>query len=271
VAAHHLLLGHGIATAAMRGARPDLRYGITLNLGPIGPASPAPDDVDAARQADGMLNRIFLDPLLRGRYPADVTADLAPIVGMDHVRDGDLAVISAPLDFLGVNYYFRQTVRAPRPGDPVPDADHPGATVGWAGVVPVDTGRERTAMNWEIDPTGLRDILVRVGTDYRSPALYVTENGAAFQDEVTADGAVHDPRRTAYLDGHFRAAREAMAAGADLRGYFVWSFLDNFEWAEGYAKRFGIVYVDYATQARTIKDSGHWFRRVARSNAVPPR
>ena len=270
-AAHHLLLGHGIAIAAMRDARPDLRYGITLNLSPIGPASPAAGDVDAARRADGVANRIFLDPLLHGRYPADVMADLAPITGMDHVRDGDLAVISAPLDFLGVNYYFRQTVRGPRPGDPVPDAAHPGALVGAEDVVPVDTGRERTAMDWEIDPAGLRDILVRLATDYGSPVLYVTENGAAFEDEVTADGAVHDPRRTAYLDGHFRAAREAIAAGADLRGYFVWSFMDNFEWSYGYAKRFGIVHVDYPTQARTIKDSGRWFGGVARSNAVPSR
>ena len=126
-------------------------------------------------------------------------------------------------------------------------------------------------MDWEIDPAGLRDILVRLATDYGSPVLYVTENGAAFEDEVTADGAVHDPRRTAYLDGHFRAAREAIAAGADLRGYFVWSFMDNFEWSYGYAKRFGIVHVDYPTQARTIKDSGRWFGGVARSNAVPSR
>jgi beta-glucosidase len=267
-AAHHLMLGHGIATGAMRAARPDLRYGITLNLHPIDSASQDPADVDAARRVDGIQNRIFLDPLMLGQYPDDVLRVLDATGGAGHVRDGDLAVINAPLDFLGVNYYFRQAVRAPRTGD-VPDAStHQLAWVGSEDVTPIGTGRERTAMGWEVDPTGLRDTLVRLAGDYGSPVLYITENGAAFDDEVTADGEVHDQRRTAYLDGHFRAARAAIDRGADLRGYFVWSFMDNFEWALGYSKRFGLCYVDYATQARTIKDSGRWFSGVARSNRL---
>ncbi|MEA2538449.1 MAG: beta-glucosidase, partial [Chloroflexota bacterium] len=269
LAAHHLLLGHGIATAAMRAARRDLRYGITLNLHPIDAASSAARDVEAARRVDGVQNRLFLDPLLRGHYPADVLADLAPVVGPDYIRNGDEATINAPLDFLGVNYYFRQTVRGGRSGEAASDSVGQLAWVGADDVVPVDAGHERTEMGWEIDPTGLRDVLVRLATEYGSPILYVTENGAAFDDEVSADGAVHDARRTAYLDGHLRAARAAIQEGADLRGYFVWSFMDNFEWAFGYSKRFGIVYVDYPTQVRTIKDSGRWFSRVARSNRLP--
>ncbi len=267
-AAHHLLLGHGIATAAMRAARPDLRYGIALDLHPIDAASPSAADVDAARRVDGLSNRLFLDPILRGQYPADVLADLAAIVAPDYIRDGDAAVISAPLDFLGVNYYFRHIVRGPLPGETVPASGRQLAWVGSEDVVAIHAGRDRTEMGWEIDPSGLTDLLVRLTTEYASPVLFVTENGAAFTDEVTADGAVHDARRTAYLDGHFRAALDAIQAGADLRGYFVWSLLDNFEWAYGYSKRFGIVHVDFATQARTIKDSGRWFSGVARSNRV---
>ena len=268
-AAHHLLLGHGLATTAMRAARPDLRYGIALNLYPVDAASSADVDVNAARRVDGQQNRMFLDPLLLGRYPRDILADLAPIVGLDHIHAGDEATIHAPLDFLGVNYYFRQTVRGPRPGETPPASGRRLAWVGAEDIVPVDTGRERTQMGWEVDPDGLRELLLRLATEYGSPVLYVTENGAAFEDEMTPDGAVHDPRRTAYLDGHFRAAVEAIEAGANLKGYFVWSFMDNFEWGHGFSKRFGIVHVDYPTQTRTIKDSGHWFTGVARSNRVP--
>jgi beta-glucosidase len=268
-AAHHQLLGHGIATTAMRTARPELRYGIALNLNPVDAASTDARDIDAARRVDGVLNRLFLDPLLRGHYPPDVLAHLGPIVGTDHIQDGDEAIIAAPLDFLGVNYYARNVVRAASPEDVLAGVARQLEWVGSEDVVVVNAGHERTAMGWEIDPTGLRDILVRIAAEYPSPALYVTENGAAFDDQVAPDGAVHDPDRTAYLDGHLRAARDAITDGADLRGYFVWSLLDNFEWSFGYSKRFGIVRVDFETQARTIKDSGHWFAAVARSNGLP--
>ncbi|QXG75566.1 beta-glucosidase [Modestobacter sp. L9-4] len=266
-AAHHLMLGHGMAVQAMRAARPDLRYGITLNLYPTDPATDSAADADAARRVDGICNRLFLDPLLRGAYPADVLDDVAPAAGRDFVQAGDEELIAQPLDVLGVNYYSRHVVRA-RTG---PDDEGRGDT-GWVGaeqVVKVGTGRPRTHMGWEIDPDGLVDVLGYVSTRYDAPPLYVTENGAAFDDVVSEDGAVHDPERTAYLDGHFRAALRAIACGVDLRGYFVWSLLDNFEWAFGYTRRFGLVHVDYDTQRRTVKDSGRGYARVTAANAVP--
>jgi beta-glucosidase len=267
-AAHHLMLGHGLAVEAMRSARPDLRYGITLNLYPTDPATDDPADAEAARRVDGVTNRIFLDPILRGRYPADVLADLEPIAGTAHIRPGDEKQIGLPLDVLGVNYYSRHVVRA-RPADVAPDP-HP-AWVGAEGAEAVSTGKPRTAADWEIDPPGLYDILTRVAREYDPPPIYITENGAAFDDVIAADGAVHDEQRIDFLDQHFRQARRAIADGVDLRGYFVWSLMDNFEWAWGYERRFGIVYVDYDTQRRLIKDSGHWYAAVAAANAVDPR
>jgi len=261
-AAHHLLLGHGLAVAAMRGHRPDQHFGITLNLYPVDPASADPADVDAARRVDGVCNRLFLDPVLRGRYPADVLGDLEPIAGSGLVGAGDEEVIGAPLDFLGVNYYSRHVVAAS--GDGARDP----AWVGADDVVKLRTGRPVTAMGWEIDAPGLHEALLRVTQDYGGLPLYVTENGAAYADDVSPGGAVHDPARTAYLADHFRAAHRALADGVDLRGYFVWTLLDNFEWAWGYDRRFGLVHVDFATQERTVKDSGDWFGGVCATNAV---
>jgi beta-glucosidase len=266
-AAHHLLLGHGIAVEAMRSARPDRRYGITLNLYPTSTVGDDPADVDAARRVDGQCNRLFLDPVLAGRYPADVLADLAPIAGTAHIEDGDEKRIGVPLDVLGINYYSRHVVRAGRPG-----AEFEPSTA-WVGATDVEklrTGKPRTEMGWEIDPGGLYDILVRISTEYDAPPLYVTENGAAYTDVVTPEGRVHDQARVDYLDGHFRAAARAIADGVDLRGYFVWTLMDNFEWAWGYARRFGLVHVDHGTQQRTVKDSGRWFAGVARTNTLPP-
>ncbi len=266
-AAHHLLLGHGLAVEAMRSARPDLRYGITLNLYPTSTVGDDPADVDAARRVDGQCNRLFLDPVLAGRYPADVLADLAPIAGTGHIEDGDEKRIGVPLDVLGINYYSRHVVRAGRP-----DAEFEPSTA-WVGATDVEklrTGKPRTEMGWEIDPGGLYDILVRISTEYDTPPLYVTENGAAYADVVTPEGRVHDRARVDYLDGHFRAAARAIADGVDLRGYFVWTLMDNFEWAWGYARRFGLVHVDHGTQQRTVKDSGRWFAGVARTNTLPP-
>jgi beta-glucosidase len=264
-AAHHLLLGHGRAVAAMRSARPDHRFGITLNLYPTDPATDSPADAAAANQVDLVTNRIFLDPLLRGGYPEELLRHLEPISGLAHLHADDERDIAAPLSMLGVNYYSRHVVgRVPdgQTGRPHPE------WVGCDGVDSVDTGKPKTEMGWEIDPTGMYDILRRVTAEYGPIPLYVTENGAAFADEVV-DGRVADTDRIAFLDGHFRAARRAIADGVDLRGYFVWSLLDNFEWAWGYSRRFGLVRVDYDTQRRIVKDSARWYASVIAYNRVP--
>ncbi len=261
-AAHHLMLGHGLAIQALRDQDPAAELGITLNLHPIEPATQGAEDVDAARRVDGISNRIFLDPLLRGAYPADLRENVAAVSDLAFVRDGDEKAIAAPIDLLGVNYYRRTVVRAGQ----IPDTSP--VWVGSAEVEEVGTGRPTTEMGWEIDPSGLYDMLTRLQREYAVP-LYVTENGAAFADVVGPDGGVADPERVAYLDGHFRAALKAIADGVDLRGYFVWSLLDNFEWAYGYSKRFGLVYVDYATQQRIPKDSARWFAGVTRRNGLP--
>jgi beta-glucosidase len=267
-AAHHLMLGHGLAVEAMRSARDGLRYGITLNLYPTTPVTSSPDDQDAARRVDGMCNRLFLDPILRGYYPADVLADLEPITGLEHIVDGDDKQIAQSVDMLGINYYSRHVVRAAQPGEPSQVND---AWVSAPHAVKVATGRPTTEMGWEIDHSGLFDILARVSADYSDVPIYITENGAAFADEVSPDGGVHDEQRIAYLASHFHAAHRAIQHGVDLRGYFVWSLMDNFEWAWGFTKRFGLIYVDYATQQRTIKDSGRWFADVASANRLPAR
>jgi beta-glucosidase len=263
-AAHHLLLGHGLAVEAMRAqAGPENRFGITLNLYPVTPAGGGPGDLDAARRIDGLANRLFLDPLFLGSYPEDVVRDVAPVTDMGHVWEGDLDRIATPVDLLGVNYYTRRVVRG-SPGN-----DLPSPWPGGAGVDFVTIGLPRTQMGWEIDPDGLYEILLRVHSQYRPPAIYVTENGAAFEDLPDGRGAVRDPKRVAYLDGHLRSVHRAIADGVPLRGYFAWSLMDNFEWSLGYSRRFGLIYVDYATQQRTSKDSARWFAQVARANALP--
>lgn len=266
-AAHHLLLGHGWAVTAMREQDPGSQLGITVNLSLVSPATGDPADVEAARRVDAVSNRIFLDPLLRGRYPDDVRADVAAVSDFGFVRSGDEAVIAVPLDFLGVNYYFRAVVQA-NAGAPVDDP-HARAWVGSTDVQPVRTGLPTTAMGWEIDPSGLYDVLTWVHRDYGPVPIYVTENGAAFDDTVSGDGTIPDHDRIAFLDSHFRATLGAIADGADIRGYFVWSLLDNLEWAYGYSKRFGLIHVDYATQTRTPKDSARWFAGVTRRNGLP--
>lgn len=242
-AVHHLLLGHGLAAQRVRAAAPGpVEVGITLNTSHVIPASDSEADRDAARREDGQGTRIYLDPLVHGRYPADVLEDLDRKGVTLPIQDGDLAAIAQPLDFLGINYYTDHLVGA--------DGE-------------IRRGLPVTAMDWEIHPEGLRDHLVRLGRDYPGLPLYITENGAAFADPETAEGGtVDDPDRTAYLAAHIGAVAEAHRAGADIRGYFAWSLMDNYEWAEGYHKRFGIVHVDYATQRRTVKQSGHWFSRT---------
>ncbi|PSL08103.1 broad-specificity cellobiase [Haloactinopolyspora alba] len=244
-AAHHLLLGHGLAAQAMR----ETPVGITLNLTQVSPHTESLADRDAVRRIDGMQNRFFLDPLLHAAYPEDVRADLAGVSALEHVRDGDLKTIAAPLDFLGVNYYSPMVVTSEsEPGGP-----KASPYVGSPHVAMRDKGRPRTTMGWEIDEHGLLELLLRLRRDYPAQSLYVTENGAAF------DEPVHDAGRISYLEGHLRACAEAIHRGVPLHGYFVWSLLDNFEWAFGYAQRFGIVHVDYATQRRTLKDSARWY------------
>jgi beta-glucosidase len=253
-AAHHLLLGHGLAAEAIRDG--DSRVGITLNLTHVTPLGTEAADVDAARRIDGMQNRLFLDPLLRGGYPVDVLTDLHEVTGFGHVHDGDLKRIGAPLDHLGINYYAPMLVA----GSTTPVQS---AYVGSPLVRVADGGRPRTVMGWEIDERGLLDLLLRLKDEYPAVPLYITENGAAFDDVVEHDG-VHDADRIAYLDGHLRSCAQAIGHGVPLKGYFVWSLLDNFEWSFGYGPRFGIVHVDYATQRRTPKDSAHWYAEVVR-------
>ena len=242
-AAHHLLLSHGWAVEAIRGAAADAQVGITLVLNPAYPASDSDEDREAARNADGFFNRWFLDPIFRGSYPADMLEYFAPAGAP--VQDGDLAKISTPIDFLGVNYYSRQVLRA-NPDGGRPLVVRPEATY--------------TAMDWEIFPQGLSDLLIRVRDDYDPPPIYITENGAAFYDHETHEREVVDPERQAYIEAHLEAIRRAIDAGVPMAGYFVWSLRDNFEWAHGYSKRFGIVYVDYPTLERVPKASFGWYR-----------
>ena len=252
-AGHHLLLGHGLAIARMREQDPDAQLGITLNLSPFTPASEA--DRDAARRMDARQNRFFLEPILTGRYGEDNVVELS--LG-ERMADGDLELMSAPLDFLGVNYYRRLVVRAGRP------RGGPTRFVGCDDVELVDTGLPRSTMGWPIDPEGLYALLTRLARDFDLPPLYITENGVSCDDRVGVD----DRERIEFLAEHLRAAHRAISDGVDLRGYFVWSLLDNFEWALGYEKRFGIVHVDYRTLERTPKASAHWFRDVVARNGI---
>ncbi len=285
-ASHHLLLGHGLAVQQLRAALSgDARVGITLNLGPVRRHGDTEADRAAQRLVDGNLNRLFLDPVFKGRYPEDMLqhyADRRP--GLSVVRSGDLETISQPTDFLGINYYSPQNVvgletlrdgvapaglayNAGRRGSPDAQDRALAEDLGAAAVWPLQI--ETTPMGWTIEPDAFHELLVRVHRDYGPRPLYVTENGMGADDYADQDGRVLDPRRIGYLDGHLRAARRAIKDGADLRGYFVWSLLDNFEWALGYSKRFGLVFVDYPTQRRTPKASFDWYREVITRNGVP--
>lgn len=270
-AMHHLLLGHGLAVQALRSADPALQLGITLNLAPVQPARPESEgDREAVRKLDGQLNRIFLDPIFRSSYPADVLADLTGLGLERQVRPGDLEIISAPIDTLGVNYYQGALV-SDRPATVEVAIEAPTSRPtrspfpALSGVFPHPQDLPTTAMGWPVQPQGLRDLLIRVHSDYTEPAgvqLYVTENGAAFDDHPELDHVVHDADRVDYLYAHLDAILDAIDDGVDVRGYFYWSMLDNFEWAWGYAKRFGLVRVDYDTQRRTVKDAGWAYARA---------
>lgn len=267
-AAHHLMLGHGLAAYAIRAQDAGSAVGVTLKLSPVDPATYNPCDLDAARRVDGLTNRLFLDPLLRGRYPSDVLDDVVLVTDGGYIRQGDEDTIAAPLDLLTVGYYFRHVVRSTDQSRIPGRDDPPSPFVGSADVRKVIRGPRRTANGWEVDPDGLYDVLSRVHREYGPIPLYAT-NGAAFGERVRPDGSVADPRRVTYLDSHVRAAHRLVADGVDLRGYFVYSLLDGFEWNWGYSQRFGLVRVDRNDQHRRIKDSGHYFAGVARDNGVP--
>jgi beta-glucosidase len=247
-ASHHVLLSHGVVVQAFREAGRVGRIGISLDPTLVEPAGLAEEDVAAARRVDGHHNRWFLDPLLRGSYPADMLDWYEQRFGpLDAIREGDLETIAQPLDFLGVNFYTPHLVAADD-GDPL------------LGARDVDPGVERTEMGWPVVPRALTELLLRVQRDYGDLPLFITENGAAYDDRLDGGDVVDDPGRVAYLHDHVAAVEKARAAGVDVRGYYVWSLLDNFEWAQGYGKRFGIVYVDYETQRRIPKRSALWYR-----------
>ena len=259
-ASHHLLLAHGMAMDAVGG-----NAGITLNLEPHRPASDDPVDVAAARLADRHMNAWFLDPLFGRGYPDDLVDRYRAVTDWSFVRDGDLTAIARPLAFLGVNYYRPHTIA----GRPVPHGvETPGSLGAWSLVPP---GAAVTATGWPIDPSGFLEILDEVHREYSPSRILVTENGAAFDDTIGPDGRIEDRARIAYLDAHIEVLHDALRAGIPLDGYFVWSLLDNFEWAEGYAKRFGLVHVDAGTQRRAPKASATWYRDlIAREAHAPP-
>ena len=276
-AGHHLLLAHGLAIQELRKADAGLQLGITLNLtvpDPVDPTNPA--DVDAARKVDGQFNRFFLDPIFRGSYPDDLRADLAHLNWEHNIHEGDLEIISTPIDALGVNYYHGEALSATPPVDAQMTTMAPSERTkrspfpATEGVYWHMRGLPVTAMDWEVQPEGLTRLLRRVKDEYTGTAikLYVTENGAAYNDVVEADGSINDVDRAEFLRLHLDAILDAIDDGVDVYGYFYWSLMDNYEWAWGYHKRFGIVRVDYDTLERTPKLSAHEYKRIIADRAL---
>lgn len=285
VSAHHLLLGHGLVVDELRRRADrdgdDIRLGVSLNLTVPDPYDPAdPADVDAARRIDALHNRLFLDPIFRGSYPEDLLRDTEHLEWQgghwhDVVQDGDLALTSSPIDVLGVNYYHGNAVSG-HPHEAVvgigsdqPDRVAKSPFVGSEHVTFPSRGLPVTDMGWEVQPEGLHRLLRRLHDDYPRLPLFLTETGAAYPDVPGPDGQVDDQDRIGFLDSYLHAVHRAIEEGVDVRGFFQWSFMDNFEWAYGYAKRFGLVHVDYATQQRTPKASAHWYAEVSRSGGLP--
>ena len=254
---HHLLLAHGLGTRALRAAGVTGGVGITQNLSPVWALTDSPEDTAAAAKLDALYNRQWLDPILLGTQPVDPEATY-PGSDFSAVRDGDAAIIATPIDFLGVNFYNPQQVKGAAPDNPM----------GFE-LVPIE-GVPRTGFDWPVVPSALTELLVGLRDRYGAalPPMFITENGTSIPDVIDADGRVRDSFRIAYLDRHLRAIADAMAAGVDMRGYFCWTFTDNFEWAEGFDQRFGLVYVDPDTQARTPKDSFSWYRQVVTGEAA---
>ena len=253
---YRLLLSHGLAVQAMRAAaRRALEIGITLNLTPVHPATDTEDDLQAARFFDGIHNRLYIDPLLRGAFPADIIEKIGLL--FPKIEDADLKTISEPIDFLGVNYYNRTVIRH--------DPEMP--LLGVTQILP--EGKEYSMM-WEIYPEGFFELLLRIWQDYSPPKIFITENGCPVPDGIDADGKVRDYRRMRYLRDHLTQLHLAIQHGVPIQGYFVWSLLDNFEWAFGYRMRFGITYIDFPTQARIVKESGRWYAQVIQANGFDP-
>ncbi len=245
--AHHLNVAHGLGVQAIRGANSKVDAGIVLNLWMSEPASDSPEDVAAANKYWDVNETLFLDPIFKGYYPPAVYEAVGE--DMPRIHDGDLALISQELDFVGINYYSRNVISA-------------------AGKVEKIEGSEYTEMGWEVCAPAMRRMLVKVNNEYKLPPIYITENGVAFKDEISADGKIHDPRRIDYLKQHFIQTRLAMQDGVDIRGYMVWTLMDNFEWAHAFSTPFGLIHTDFKTQKRTIKDSGEWYADVIRKNEV---
>ena len=274
-AVHHLNLAHGLAGRAITGVLgDDAKLSVTLNLHVARPDNPdSAEDLDAVRQIEAVGNRAFTGPMLDGEYPDDLIADTAAVSDWGFVQDGDAEIARIPLAVLGINYYSTMRVARAVEGERVDREDgHGGGPSPWVGADSVrflPQPGPHTAMGWNIEPQGLTDLLTGMSSRYPDLPLMITENGAAFDDVVSKAGAVHDQNRIDYLHGHLGAVLDALEAGANVTGYFVWSLLDNFEWAYGYSKRFGITYVDYRTQQRIPKDSSHWYAELIRSRQLP--
>lgn len=263
VAAHHVLLAHGLAVPVIRAECKDARVGITLNEGPFYPYTQTPADLSAARMGDAELNRWFLDPVYGRQYPLDMLTEyrnegIIDSLEPGFIQPGDMEKISAPTDFLALNYYTRSIVRTDKINKDFPDHVHPDAK----------PDKTHTEMGWEIFPFGMYETILRAYYTYKPPEIIITENGASYSDSPDASGKIHDVRRINYLKAHIKAIADAIAAGVPVTGYYVWSLLDNFEWAYGYTQRFGLTYVDYKTLKRYPKDSAYWYGQVAQRNGL---
>ncbi|MEZ4519398.1 MAG: GH1 family beta-glucosidase [Chloroflexota bacterium] len=267
-AIHHQLLGHGLATQRIKAEQPDASVGLSLNLAPVYPATDSDRDKAAAKLTDQFINGIYLNSIFKGFYPQLIWNKMR--LFHPPIKPGDMEIISYPIDFLGINYYTRVVVKH---AWYIPVYNARPANVAMFALKERFGGNSSPGYNqmgWEIYPAGLFELLFRIKKEYGNPPIYITENGAAFNDVIEADGRIHDSKRQSFLEKHTAALLAAIRAGVDVRGYFVWSLLDNFEWAYGYDKRFGLVYVDFDTQERIIKDSGYWYQNLIQSRKVLP-
>ena len=255
LASHHILLAHGMAVRTFREMEQKGEIGITLNLNPVYPASKDKKDIAAARRYGDFLDGWFLDPILKGKYPVKLVKWLSDKVSLPEIESKDMNIIHSPIDFLGVNNYYSSSV--------VHDSEDWPLQLAFA-----NTGKAKTDMGWEIYPEGFYDLLLYLHREYDGIKILITENGAAFKDIVDSDGKVEDNDRIQYLHDYIFQVYKAIRKGVNLAGYYVWSFIDNFEWNMGYSKRFGLVYVDYATQKRIIKKSGLWYKEVIKNNGI---
>lgn len=253
---HHLLLSHGQVVRAFRKFQfKNSSIGITLNLTPAYEASEKEEDIIASKVSDGFVNRWFLNPVLKGSYPKDMIELYEGMVGkLDFIIEGDLDIISTGMDFLGINYYSSAKIEY--------SADSELKFKG------IDGGKEKTAMGWEISPNSLYELLIRIKDEYTKLPIYITENGAAFEDKITEYNEIHDIERINFIKTHLEVIQRFIEGGGNLKGYYLWSFMDNFEWAYGYSKRFGMVYVNYDTQERIMKDSALWYKKVIKTRTL---